>query len=42
MDMLKNQLRHGHITKTTTNITKTTEDDELVEGIKKSTRRTRY
>jgi hypothetical protein len=38
--MLKNQLRHAHITQTTTNKTKKTDDDELVEGIKKSTKRT--
>ena len=42
MHMLKNQLRHAHITKTTTNKTKTTVDDELVEEIKKSRRRTGY
>jgi hypothetical protein len=40
MHVLKNQLLHAHITKTTTHETKTTDDDELVEGIKKSTRRT--
>jgi hypothetical protein len=39
MHVLKNQLRHAHISKTTTNKTKTTDDDELVEGIKKSARR---
>jgi hypothetical protein len=40
MLMLKNQLRHARITKTTTNKTKKSGDDELVEEIKKSTRRT--
>ena len=42
MYILKNQLQHAHITKTTTNKTKTTDDDELVEEIKESTRRTGY
>ena len=42
MHMVKNELRHAYITKTTTNKRKKTEDDEPVEGIKKSARRTGY
>jgi hypothetical protein len=40
--MFKNQLRHAHITKTTTEKIKTTDDDAMVEEIKKSKRGTGY